>query len=83
MDTQGECAKSTALGKKCNPSRDPTKRRKGPKSGSVLEAYKIFQATFPTSALNALIFFCFTDKWKHGLAIRYTILGKESRSIRF
>ena len=28
MNTPVKCAKSTALGKKCNPNRDPTKHRK-------------------------------------------------------
>ena len=30
MNTHVKRAKSTALGKKCNPSRGPTKYRKGP-----------------------------------------------------
>ena len=33
MDTPVKRAKSTALGKKCNPSEGPTEQRKGPKRG--------------------------------------------------
>ena len=44
MNTTVKRAKSTALGKKCNPSHCPTKHRKGPFqpkiSGSFLEAYR-------------------------------------------